>query len=54
MCKGGLLHRFDGVGRSFYLCSDCIKESEKKLKKTLSRVCKKEIKLTDLEKIIYG
>ncbi|OQX74498.1 MAG: hypothetical protein B6D59_02320 [Campylobacteraceae bacterium 4484_4] len=41
-------------GRSFYLCPECIKADHKKLLKTLSRQCKREIKLTDLEKIVYG
>ncbi len=54
MCKDGILKRFDNIGRSFYLCSSCISEGEKKIKKPLSRICKKEIKLIDLESIIYG
>ena len=53
MYKDGTLQRFDNHGRSFYICKECIKE-EKKIKKPLSRLCKKEIKLTDLEKIVYG
>ena len=53
MCKDAVLQRYNGIGRSFYLCSECLNEG-KKIKKALSRVCKKEIKLTDLEKIIYG
>jgi len=54
MCDGGILKGFDGNGRSFYLCSKCIEDGEKKIKKPLSRICKKEIKLKDLEKIVDG
>ena len=53
MCKDGGIKKYDNNGRSFYICKECIKE-EKKIKKPLGRLCKKEIKLIDLEKIIYG
>ena len=53
MCKNGEIKNFDNNGRSFYICKECIEE-EKKIKKPLGRLCKKEIKLTDLEKIVYG
>ena len=54
MCDSGIIKSFDGSGRSFYLCSKCIQEGEKKIKRPLSRICKKEIKLKDLEKIVNG
>ncbi len=54
MCDSGILKSFSGSGRSFYLCDNCIKDGEKKIKRPLSRICKKEIKFKDLEKIVYG
>ncbi len=54
MCRGSLLQSFDSSGRSFYLCKDCLNDGEKKIKRPLSRICKKEIKLIDLEKIVNG
>ena len=38
-CKEGNLMHFIGIGRSFYLCHDCI-EDDKKVLKSLMRVCK--------------
>ena len=38
-CKNGELVRFDGDGRSFYLCKICISE-EKKVLKALMRQCR--------------
>jgi predicted RNA-binding protein YlxR (DUF448 family) len=44
---------FNGSGRSFYICKNCINDSnEKSLKRSLSRVCKREIK--DLEIVRNG
>ena len=54
MCDSGVLKSFSGSGRSFYICVDCLNEGEKKIKRPLSRICKKEIKLIDLEKIVNG
>jgi len=53
-CKDKELQKYLGFGRSFYLCKECIKEGEKVLKKALSRACKKEIKINNLEKILNG
>ena len=38
-CIEGNLQRFAGVGRSFYLCHDCI-EDDKRVLKSLMRVCR--------------
>ena len=42
-CKNGELVRFDGDGRSFYLCKNC--ENSKKLDKFIKRICKKNINI---------
>jgi predicted RNA-binding protein YlxR (DUF448 family) len=41
-------------GRSFYICQNCFDTKDKKLLKALSRACKKEIKITELECLING
>ncbi|MEA2017265.1 MAG: hypothetical protein U9N59_02350 [Campylobacterota bacterium] len=38
-CKDKKLISFSGVGRSFYLCDDCLRD-ENKLEKALYRSCK--------------
>jgi len=48
------IKKYIGYGRSFYLCNECIKKGEKVLKRALSRACKKEIKINNLEKILNG
>jgi len=53
-CKDGELLKYVGYGRSFYICDECIKKGEKGLKRPLSRICKKEIKINILEKIVNG
>jgi predicted RNA-binding protein YlxR (DUF448 family) len=53
-CIEGEVCRYIGYGRSFYLCSKCINNGEKNIKKALSKVCKKEIKINSLEKILNG
>ena len=49
-CKNGVILKYIGSGRSFYICDKCIFET-KKLKKHLSKMCKKEVNL-DLEMIV--
>jgi predicted RNA-binding protein YlxR (DUF448 family) len=39
ICKDKQLYRFDGVGRSSYLCGECI-EDDKKIAKSIFRLCK--------------
>jgi len=52
-CKNGELVRFDGDGRSFYLCKNC--ENSKKLDKIIKRICKKNINIEKIkETIVYG
>ncbi|HHD77291.1 MAG TPA: DUF448 domain-containing protein [Campylobacteraceae bacterium] len=53
-CIDKLLTPYHGTGRSFYLCRECSSKRDKKLLKALSRACKKEIKITDLESLLYG
>ncbi len=43
-CINGKIVDFAGFGRSFYVCKDCIKKSEKKLLKPFSRFCKQDKK----------
>lgn len=38
-CNDKKLSLFTGIGRSFYICNDCLKD-EKKVEKSLYRVCK--------------
>lgn len=38
-CKDKKLQTFDGIGRSFYICNECL-EDEKRLEKALYRECK--------------
>ncbi len=45
---------YTNIGRSFYICKTCFNTKEKKLLKALSRACKKEIKFTNLERLING
>lgn len=53
-CIDRELKLYTNFGRSFYVCHTCFEKKDKKLQKSLSRACKKEIKITDLEKLIYG
>ncbi len=54
-CNKKVLMEFLGSGRSFYLCHRCIKEEDKKnLIRKLSAICKKSIKITELESVIDG
>jgi len=53
-CMNGNLHSFDGVGRSFYLCSTCL-EDDKKISKVLMRQCRnneREKHMNKLKEII--
>jgi predicted RNA-binding protein YlxR (DUF448 family) len=53
-CIDGEVQKYIGIGRSFYLCKKCIENGEKILKRALSKACKKEIKINNLEKILNG
>jgi len=54
-CKDGEIVRYIDSGRSFYLCRECIdKKDEKRLLKRLNAVCKKEIKIINLESVLNG
>ncbi len=53
-CKNKTLTHFTNVGRSFYICSECLNKKDNKLEKTLSSECKQKIKIIDLESLIYG
>jgi len=37
-CKNKKIIPFSGIGRSFYICKDCI--NDKKLDKIIQRICK--------------
>ena len=53
-CIEGEISSFNGVGRSFYLCNDCLKE-DKKIIRTLLRACRggeKEKHMNKLKEII--
>jgi predicted RNA-binding protein YlxR (DUF448 family) len=43
-CENGEIVRFKGIGRSFYICEDCVKKSENKVFKPFLRYCKKDKK----------
>jgi len=45
-CKENELMTFSGIGRSFYICNNCI--NDKKLDKILKRICKTD-KIKNLE-----
>ncbi len=52
-CKNGEFLRFEGIGRSFYLCTNC--KNSKKLDKIIKRICKKNISIENIKEIIvYG
>ncbi len=53
-CKNRELISYTNLGRSFYICKECFDAKDKKLLKALSRVCKREIKITNLEYLIDG
>jgi predicted RNA-binding protein YlxR (DUF448 family) len=53
-CKDKMLMYYTHDGRSFYICQNCFDTKDKKLLKALSRACKKEIKITELECLING
>ncbi len=53
-CHEKRLESYSGVGRSFYLCHECL-ENEKKFAKALMRICKsgdKEAFVNKLKEII--
>jgi len=53
-CKEGELDCFNGLGRSFYLCNECLLD-EKKISKSLMRMCrsnKKDKLMNKLKEII--
>ena len=53
-CRDGNLRSFEGVGRSFYLCTTCL-EDEKKISKVLMRQCRnnqREQHMNNLKEII--
>jgi predicted RNA-binding protein YlxR (DUF448 family) len=39
-CKDKVLSGFDGDGRSFYVCHECINSDKKRLVKSIFRQCK--------------
>ncbi len=43
--------RYTQHGRSFYLCVACVKSENKRVLRSVSAQCKKNIKITDLESI---
>jgi len=53
-CKDKTLMYYTRHGRSFYICQTCLDTKDRKLLKALSRACKKEIKITNLECLIDG
>ncbi len=53
-CKDKELIPYTNFGRSFYICKTCFNTKDKKLLRALSRACKKEIKITNLERLING
>lgn len=53
-CIDKNLVHFTKSGRSFYLCETCVKSNDKRVQRSLSSQCKKNIKITDLESLIYG
>jgi predicted RNA-binding protein YlxR (DUF448 family) len=54
-CIEGRVISFRGIGRSFYLCKNCIdKRDEKKIKKILSNRCKRDVDISELESILDG
>ncbi len=53
-CKDKELIKHTNFGRSFYICHECLEIKNKNLLKALSRACKKEIKITNLESLING
>lgn len=53
-CKDKELINYTNFGRSFYICRECFTKKNKNLLKALSRACKKEIKITNLESLIDG
>ncbi len=53
-CKDGEISSFSGVGRSFYLCQNCLKE-DKKILRALMRECRggdKDKHMNKLKEII--
>jgi predicted RNA-binding protein YlxR (DUF448 family) len=53
-CKNKKLISFNGIGRSFYLCDDCLLD-ENKLEKALYRNCKnKDEYIVQLREILNG
>ncbi len=50
VCKDKEIKKFEGSGRSFYICKKCISD-KRKLKRHLSKICKTEVNL-DLEMIV--
>ncbi len=39
-CINGKVTKYDRMGRSFYICKNCINASENIIKKKLAKVCK--------------
>ena len=53
-CKDKQLSLFNGIGRSFYLCKDCITDANK-ISKALKRACKNNKKYEiDLKEILVN
>ena len=51
-CKDKVLIKYSGIGRSFYICNDCL-EQTKKLEKALYRHCKnKDNYIVQLKEIL--
>jgi len=54
-CKDGHLKPYSGAGRSFYICKGCLDDKNRKaILKRVSNICKKSVKITELESIIDG
>ena len=49
-CKDGELSSFSGVGRSFYLCSTCLKD-DKRLSKVFMRQCRNNERVKHMNKL---
>lgn len=52
-CKNKKLSKFEGFGRSFYICDDCISTTDQKVEKALYRNCKnKDDYIAQLKEIV--
>lgn len=52
-CKEKKLSLFNGFGRSFYICDECLADNSNKLEKALYRYCKnKDDYIAQLKEIV--